>query len=473
MPRALGALLLLWLALLGSPSSAAPGTVRWLTIVRGDEGAFEGSLSSVRSDGRGERLLLDGGVASVDIAPDGTVYAVRRSLDESELVRLPVKGGAPEVVPAGPEGTFLSSVAVSPDGVPVVGRSVPSQLEVPEHLADSLRPLRRTQIPVLAPPDRPPGTTGTVTDATRRSYQLLFTNDPEGRLSHAEQVNRFVGGSTHAVPPPAGSTPVSVRGTEGSFSCGASSCFLDWQEGDVFYSVGEFGSSEEAVAFAEPLVTFDELLGFGWRFGDDLLEPQLVALEEGGERVLQAVDGYCECGYRPVDWGPDGVLVVFSVEGSTTLEEYPASGEDPRTVRDEAEGTVLDAAYAPGGIITLLGGEGGPPGTLVDPEGATIAEEVRSFDVSGSVLAYVDADGTVLVGDLESDEGPREVSAGAFEVSIAPRPIAARPTPSPTIIDEPPADEGSPVSLVILIGSGAAVLLGAALLVRWAARRRR
>src|SRR5688500_1291534 len=132
MPRALGALLLLVPALPFPPpllpaatSAVAPSDVRWVTVLTGDDGTFEGELHTVRTDGRGDRLLLDAGIASADIAPDGTVYAIRRDDLLSELLALPVRGGAPNLVESGPEGTFLLSVTTDPDGAPIVGRSVP------------------------------------------------------------------------------------------------------------------------------------------------------------------------------------------------------------------------------------------------------------------------------------------------------------------------------------------------------------
>ena len=57
-----------------------------------------------------------------------------------------------------------------------------------------------------------------------------------------------------------GLEPVEVRGTEGSFGCGASACFLDWEEFGVSYTVGEFGDPQDAVAFAESLEPIDQLL---------------------------------------------------------------------------------------------------------------------------------------------------------------------------------------------------------------------
>lgn len=154
---------------------------------------------------------------------------------------------APRTATAGPEPELRRYVAITS--------------EVPDHLEGALEELARFELLLLAPPERPPGTTDTVPDATRRTYDLLFTNDPEGERSHAEQVNVFVRGITHGAEPEPDATPTEVRGTTGSFSCGAAACFLSWIEGDVTYTVGEFGSPEEAVGFAESLRPIEDLAG--------------------------------------------------------------------------------------------------------------------------------------------------------------------------------------------------------------------
>jgi hypothetical protein len=147
---------------------------------------------------------------------------------------------------------FLLSAAATPGGA--------ADQEVPEHLESALDDLARPDLTVLVPQTRPGGTTGTVTDATRRFYRLLFTNDPQGRLSHAEQINVSVTGSRDPQPAPPEATPVRVRDTEGFFSCGASACFLDWEEAGASYSVGEFGNPDDAVEFAESLTALEEAL---------------------------------------------------------------------------------------------------------------------------------------------------------------------------------------------------------------------
>lgn len=129
----------------------------------------------------------------------------------------------------------------------------------PEHLTPVLEALGAAGIPVLVPPERPPGTTATVAEADDHFYRLLFTNDPEGTLAHAEQVNVIITGRDGPLEPPPEAIRVEVRGTEGAFSCGASACFLDWEEGGVAYSIGEFGGPEDAAAFAGSLVALDDL----------------------------------------------------------------------------------------------------------------------------------------------------------------------------------------------------------------------
>jgi hypothetical protein len=152
---------------------------------------------------------------------------------------------------------------------------------LPEHLELVGEELAAAGVPALVPPDRPPGTTATVGEAERHFYTVLFTNDPEGTLAHAEQVNVFVTGTDEPTEPVPDARPVDVRGGVGAFFCGAAACFLDWREGGTTYSVGEFGSPEDAVSFAESLVPLEEVAG--------AIEPDPSPSEPQGEGVPFAV----------------------------------------------------------------------------------------------------------------------------------------------------------------------------------------
>lgn len=152
---------------------------------------------------------------------------------------------------------MLLVVAVLPAAIPAWAG--PAH-QVPPHLQPALAELGRARMPVLVPPERPSGTTATVSEGTRGSYRLLFTNDPDGSLSHVEQINVFVRGSVGMTEPPEDARPFRVRGTDGAFFCGAAACFLDWTEDGASYSIGEFGSPVDAAGFAESLVLLEELL---------------------------------------------------------------------------------------------------------------------------------------------------------------------------------------------------------------------
>lgn len=143
--------------------------------------------------------------------------------------------------------------------VSVLLPSAPGTQEPPGHLEPVLAELKGAGVAVLVPPERPPGTTATLAEAAGHFYRVLFTNDPEGRLAHAEQVNVFVAGSDDPFQPPIDAHPVEVRDAQGAFFCGAAACFLDWREADTTFSVGEFGAPDDAVGFAESLVSLEEL----------------------------------------------------------------------------------------------------------------------------------------------------------------------------------------------------------------------
>lgn len=469
------AILAVVLALLlpGGAEASPPPEVRWLVYITAPAGEFLGALHAVRTDGRRDHTLLDDGVLDADLGPRGSVYAVRAS-DEvpDSLVRLDVRGGAPEPEGSDPPGTTYLGVAASARGDVAFMRRVRQQQEVPRHLREAIPRLRRTGVPVLAPPRRPRGTTGVVTESTEDFYRLLFTNDPEGTRPHVEQVNRFVTGTLRREPPPAQATPAEVRGTQGSFFCGASTCFLQWRQQGASYTVGEFGSQREAVGFANALATMETLAGPGWRVRGPVQTPELVARDgAGAERVLQSVDGFCECSFRPTDWTSDGtrVLVVEGVEGATRLLEYPAEGGEPTTAAEATEGVITDAAYGPEGILVLESGEATPEGILRTLDGQTIAEEVVAFDASGRFLAYVGSNGTVTLQDLETGE-ERSVAEGAVDVSLAPAALRVRP-PDPPPPSDPSPGEGFPL-LSALLGAAVAALIVGAFALR-AARRRR
>ena len=483
-------LLLLGLAILVTPAAASP-ELRWIAYVRakGEAGLsdYRGAVEVVRSDGRGKRTLIEDRVLAVDLGPRGGVFAAQEeematdSPPKGSVVMASVTDGPPERVYAEESGTYYYGVAASSDGDVAVIRQVTRKTEVPPFLADAVGVLRSTNLPVLVPPEEPPGTGGLVPSAEQDFYDLTFTNDPAGKLAHASQVNVFVTGSMEELHDPRSdptSQTIDVRGTDGVFFCGASACFATWTELDVNYTVGEFGAKEEAIAFAESLVPIEALAGSHWREGkaEPTPTPELIVRDSGGsERVLQSVEGFCECGFRPLDWDSqnDRLLVLASTEGYTTLQEYRADGSgEPATVaeaRADPEGldVILDAAYGPDGVVALFGGEGGPPGTLRQLEGdESLAPEVRAFDIEGSTLAYVDGAGDVIVRDLPTGQ-ERTVGEGAIDVSVAPDVISA---PGGFVAETSPADDGFPVLPVGIALAGLTLLTGTALLLH--ARRR-
>jgi hypothetical protein len=479
------ALSLAVLSILVTPASAAP-ELRWIAYVRAKPGFRFGAAETVRSDGREHRTLIDR-VLAIDVGPDGVVYAAR---EEETVGNLPPQSSLvttyildPKLEGGGAADTNYLGVAASSNGKLAILRQVTETQMIPPFLSDGLTVLRSTNLRVLVPPEEPPGTGGLVPTAEEDSFQLLFTNDPAGELSHAEQINVMVTGTLgtpEPIPDPQ-SRPVRVRDSDGQFYCGASVCFLTWQELDVTYTVGEFGANEEAVAFAESLVPIESLAGSRWREGtsEPLPTPELIVRDRSGdEQVLESVEGFCECGFWPLDWSPenDRILVLASAEGYSRLQEYRANGsEDPVDLAEGSSGpggeeVPLDAAYGPEGIIALLGIEGGPPGTLQQLEGGeVVATEVRAFDIEGSTLAYVRAGGDVIVRDL-STGNERTVGRGAIDVSVAPDLISG----SGGVMPKTPAeDERIPALVVAVIGLGALGLLGGALLLALARRRRR
>ena len=461
---ALAILLGALLATSAAPAGGQPSEVRWVTYVRPDE-AGSGSLVAVRSGGRGERTLLDSGVVEADVGGDGFAYALVREAETTSLVRVPIGPGDPE--PPRATGT-LAGVAATRDGV-VVERIVESRTRVPRHLRSSLDELAAASITVLAPPRRPLGTTHTVASAAGRGYELRFTNDPDGVLSHAEQVNVFVSAAPRGPGVLPGALPVEVRGTEGTFSCGASACFLDWREGPS-YAVGEFGRPEDAVDFAESLRPLEELAGPFWREGATLPAPQLVVLGDSDETVLESVEGFCECSFRPVDWEDAGerLLVVTRAEGFFTLTEYGAAG-GREVLHEGAGGAILDASYTPLGVALIESRDVRTPGEVRTLGGETIARDALSFDVEGSTMALVRGDGTVVVHDLETG-AERVVGTGGSSVSLSPQTIASAPVeeeaPPPARDEERPL---LPIGLVVAALAGLLLLGGLTLLL---ARRR-
>lgn len=471
---ALASLALLLTATSGTAVAGSDPELRWIAYVRGNPDRGNARLVTIRSDGGGGRVPIRGGVAHVDLGDARIAYAILGRPDDpsgSRLVRLRIGGGEPVEISAGPEGAFLLGVAAAPGDDVAVQRFVEIAPEVPGHLEGAVEDLARFEGGVLAPPDRPPGTTDTVVDASASIYDLLLTNDPEGRLSHAEQVNVFVRGTTDPVEPPPEAMQVDVRGQTGSFYCGASACFLDWREEDVAYSAGEFGSADQAVGFAESLQLMEDLVGEFWRISEGLVAPQLVLLRAGGELELQSVEQFCECSYEPHDWNDAGtrLLVVLTVEGFTTLEEYGAGGE-PKVLLEGTDGTILDAAFGPGGVLLLQVPDGrGRVGEIRTLEGETLVEDVRAFDVEGATLAYVTRDRRVVVRDLRSDE-EREVGRRAFSVSVG-ADLLTRATPEPPTF---PPEESEPfpwLLVTVIAAAGLALVVGVILIVR--SRRRR
>jgi hypothetical protein len=453
-------------ALLPSPASGAE--VRWVAYVRADQPFVPGTLRVVRSTGEGSRTLA-GDVLTADLGPGGTVFAVRQEGDDfttTSVVRFSRGGRARELLPT--DGTLYLSLAAAARGNVAVQRFVARGSDVPPFLRDALPVLASTEVPVLTPPEEPPGPVelSTVAESARRSYQLTFTNDPEGRLSHAEQYNVFVGGRSGSGEPPSDATEVDVRGTTGAFFCGASSCFLSWEENGTTYSVGEFGAPEDATAFAESLVAIEEVAGIEWRLGGEVQAPELVTLRPDGiEDILESVEGFCECGFQPVSWGPDDerLLVIQGAEGFTELVEYPAGGGQPdRLAEGDLSGMILDAAYGPDGVLVLRTGELGPPGAVETLSGKTVVNDVRAFDVAGSTMVYVTGGGRVVVRNLTNGR-ERTVGRGAVDVSVSPDAIRTRARGGP--IAEPTSGSVSPLLWGTLILVVLALLGGGLLLV--------
>ena len=438
-----------------------------MAFVRADEPFVPGMLRVVRSTGEDSRVLADD-VVTADLGPRGTVFAVRQEGEDfttTSVVRFS-RGGRPRaILPR--DGTLYLSLAAASGGDIAVQRFVARGTDVPPFLRDAIPVLASTEVPVLTPPTKPTGPVelSTVAESSRRSYQLKFTNDPEGRLSHAEQFNVFVGGRSGSEETPPDATEVEVRGTTGAFFCGASSCFLSWVENETTYTVGEFGAPEDAAAFAESLVAIEEVAGIEWRLGGEIQAPELVSLQpDGAEVILESVEGFCECGFQPVSWGPDDrrLLVIQGAEGFTELVEYPAGGGQPeRLAEGDLSGMILDAGYGPEGVLVLRTGQLGPPGTVETLGGETVVDGVRAFDVAGSTMAYVTGGGKVVVRNLANGR-ERTVGRGAVDVSVSPDAIPARPRGRPAA--EPASGSGSPLLWAALILVALALLGGGVLL---------
>ncbi|HEX6208411.1 MAG TPA: hypothetical protein VF058_08660, partial [Actinomycetota bacterium] len=406
-----------------SPVAGRSSEARWIAYVRAGEQGGPGSLIAVRPGGRGERTLLDTGVVGADAGGAGAVFALVRHGDTTELVRVRIGSGAAD----GPRATGSLSGVAAVHGRVAVERRIASGSDVPKHLREAIDELASASITVLAPPRRPPGTTHTVASAGGRRYELRFTNDPDGVLSHAEQVNVFVGASPRPVAPLPDALPVEVRGTAGSFSCGASACFLDWEEGSS-YAVGEFGRPEDAIEFAESLRPMEDLVGPSWREGGAVAAPQLLVLGGPEETVLESVEGFCECSFHPVDWDGAGerLLVVTRAEGFTTVTEY-GRPDGPEVLHEAAGRAILDASYTPAGVAMIESPAVGRPGPVRTIDGRTLARRAISFDVEGSTMAVVRGNGNVLVRDLESG-AERIVGTGAVSVTVSPGGVAPAPS---------------------------------------------
>jgi len=469
MPRRSTTLLVALLAcvatLLPQPVSAAE--VRWVAYVRADEPFVPGTLRVVRSTGEGSRTLADD-VVTADLGPGGSVVAVRQEGEDfttTSVVRFSRGGRSRELLPR--DGTLYLSLAAAARGAIAVQRFVARGTDVPPFLRDAIPVLASTEVPVLTPPEEPTGPVelSTVAESARRSYELTFTNDPEGRLSHAEQHNVFVDGRSGSAEAPPDSTEVEVRGTTGAFFCGASACLLSWEENGTTYSVGEFGAPEDATAFAESLVAIEEVAGIEWRLGGEIQAPELVTLRpDGAEDILESVEGFCECGFQPVSWGPrdQRLLVIQGAEGFTELVEYPAGGGEPEKLAEgDLSGMILDAAYGPDGVLVLRTGELGPPGAVETLAGKAVVDDVRAFDVAGSTMAYVTGGGMVVVRNLTNGR-ERTVGRGAVDVSVSPDAIPARAQGTPTA--EPASGSVSPLLWVALILVALALLGGGLLL---------
>jgi hypothetical protein len=428
-------------------------------------------LHVVQSNGTGSHVLAED-VLTADLGPGGTVFAVRQegtSFTTTSVVRISRRGHTRELLPS--DGTLYLSLAVGGRGEVAIQRFVTKGTDVPAFLRGAIPILASTDVPVLTPSEKPTGPVelSTVAESRPRSYQLMFTNDPGGEKSHAEQFNVFVEASKGSEEPPPDATEVEVRGTTGAFICGASSCFLSWRENGATYNVGEFGAPEDATAFAESLVHMEEVAGIEWRFGGEIQAPELVALRPGGnEEILESVEGFCECGFQPVSWGPagEGLLVIQGAEGFTQLVEYPVHGGEPETLAEgDFGGMIMDAAYGPEGVLLLRAGELGPPGTVETLDGEVVAENVRAFDLAGSTLVYATGNGRVVVRNLTNGR-ERTVGRGAVDVSVSPDAIPPRPQERPPV--EPASGATSPLlwvalALIALALVGGGLLLGARL----------
>jgi hypothetical protein len=471
-----------------TPAAAAP-EVRWIAYVRTQQEPvleLEGDLITVRSDGRGQRTLIEGGVVGGDLGPGGIVHVARQQEPignrppSTSLVTARIDKPMEEVEEEA--DTYFYFVAASPDGDVAFAREVTDTQEVPPFLSGGVDDLRLTSVPVLVPPEEPSGTIGLVPTAERDSYQLLFTNDPRGELAHVEQINVLVSGTTETVEPVPDpqSQQVSIRGGDGQFFCGASTCFLTWQELGATYTVGEFGGIEEAVSFAESLVSIELLAGAGWQEGTGgrITTPELVVRDTSGkERILDSPRKACDCAFGPLDWNPGGdrLLVLAGAEGHISLREYRTNGSrEAVTLFDGAveiggRDDVSDAAYGSDGVVALLANDGGRglPGNLWELETDKIlATDVRAFDVEGSTMAYVDSGGDIVVRDLPSGE-ERTIGAGAIDVSVSPDVIRGAPVEA-----TPSDDRGLPILPVVVIAGAVLALFGGVALFSLARRRR-
>lgn len=471
MPRIALALLSIVLAAAAPARGSTPMTV--VFVVPGPGGST-GALRSADIDGTGSTTLIERGVSRADAGGSGAYAIVEGGREPPRLVAVPLGGdGAPTDV-AGPG--FVADVAASAKGDLALLRFVDADTTIPQHLEAALDELARPIFPVLVPGDRPGGTTGTVVQGDRRSYDLLFTNDPERERSHAEQINVSVRGTRAPSAPLPDATPVRVRGTEGFFGCGASACFLEWEELGATYSVGEFGDPDEAVSFAESLEPIDQLLGPGWRGGEVIpyQVPELAVRDPSGEEtIFDSVEGFCECGFSPKDWDDDArrLLVILGAEGFTTLHEYDGPG-DGEELLDGRDGPILDAAYGPDGrVLALVASDWGRAGRIRTLDGEIILRGVRAFDVEDGLLAYVSGRGAVIVRDLA---GGAETTVAEEGIDVALAGTRQAPSPGPTSTPAAPARQERadlPWALLAAVGGGAFLLgAGAWALVR--ARRR-
>lgn len=466
-------------AILVFPALAAP-ELRWIAFVRTEPSSeFRGSAEVVRSDGRGRRTLIEEGVFAIDLGALDQVYAARDEpvrLDSgsaNSVILTSITDGSLARLFEAAAGSFYSGVAASSDGKVAVNRVV-TKMPFPSFLA-GIQVLRSTSVPILVPPEMPPGTLALVPTGEKDSYQLLFTNDPEGALAHVDQINVLVSGA--AGPPEtmsdSQSMQVAVRGSNGQFFCGASTCFLTWEEPPATYTVGEFGSLGEAQAFAESLVPIDSVADPRWRQSDGqpFAIPQLLVRDgHRNERILESGRGICRCSFRPLDWSPenDRIVVLARADEDTALDEYRVDGSaKPRRL---AQGTahlkrrkvLRDAAYGPTGVVALFA-EAGGLGPLQTLSGDMLASSVRAFDIEGSTLAYVNESREVIVRDLETGI-EQTVGEGAIDVSVAPDLISRAAGEGVGEVQLQIEDEGlSVLQLIAIVLAGLAVLGGGAL----------